>query len=311
MCMYIFQIRTPIWKLGKLNPTSPRVNGRYPSFMSAQSPLVTVEWLAQHLDDPHLVIFDASTGEFRHGPDVIPGARDFDIDGEMSDLSAPLPHTMPSAAQFQHAARAQGLNEDSLVVVYDAQGIYSSPRAWWMLKSMGAQEVYILSGGLPAWRRAGYPVVARTDAAGDVVPGIVKLRGSAHRAVQVVGRGRIVRVDSGGDEYGTDLVHRHPSLVHTMCNQDLVAPSPLCRARLPGVSFVTGEIGLPIQIRWIGTRDLRKHKNRMAICIGRRFGSSMIIGASPGYAANLALGRKPSDAGTARRALPFAWCGPR
>ncbi|WP_293767832.1 rhodanese-like domain-containing protein [uncultured Corynebacterium sp.] len=183
--------------------------------MSAQSPLVTVEWLAQHLDDPHLVIFDASTGEFRHGPDVIPGAWDFDIDGEMSDLSAPLPHTMPSAAQFQHAARAQGLNEDSLVVVYDAQGIYSSPRAWWMLKSMGAQEVYILSGGLPAWRRAGYPVVARTDAAGDVVPGIVKLRGSAHRAVRVdehgLGLGRIIRVDSGGLAPGLRTAPRTPT----------------------------------------------------------------------------------------------------
>src|SRR5690606_24087245 len=40
-------------------------------------------------------------------------------------------------------------------VVFDDRGIYSAPRAWWMLKAMGAANVMLLNGGLPAWQTFG------------------------------------------------------------------------------------------------------------------------------------------------------------
>ena len=49
------------------------------------------------------------------------------------------------------------------IVIYEQDGVYSGPRAWWVLKTFGAQNVYVLDGGLHAWIEAGLP----TDS-GDV-----------------------------------------------------------------------------------------------------------------------------------------------
>lgn len=121
-------------------------------------PLVTAAWLAQRLGTPGLVVFDASVGVHRGAGQRIPGARPFDIDGAMSDHSAPLPHTMPGADRFAEELRSLGVDDSSTVIVYDGAGIYSSARAWWMLRAMGFDQAAVLDGGLPAWAAAGLPV---------------------------------------------------------------------------------------------------------------------------------------------------------
>jgi thiosulfate/3-mercaptopyruvate sulfurtransferase len=62
------------------------------------------------------------------------------------------------AVKFASRMRKLGLGDGNLIVVYDGAGIYSSPRAWWMLRSMGHAEVKVLDGGLPKWRAEGRPV---------------------------------------------------------------------------------------------------------------------------------------------------------
>ena len=42
----------------------------------------------------------------------------------------------------------------SYLVIYCSEGIMSSPRAWWMFKYFGHNNVFILNGGLKAWRQA-------------------------------------------------------------------------------------------------------------------------------------------------------------
>ncbi|GHF27244.1 sulfurtransferase [Streptomyces morookaense] len=125
--------------------------------LSLPGPLVTVEWLAEHLGHPDLVVLDASVGAARGAGTAIAGARVFDIDGAMSDHDDPRPHTMPGIEQFVRGIRALGVNDRSTVVVYDAAGIYSSARAWWMLRAMGFDRAAVLDGGLPAWTAAGHP----------------------------------------------------------------------------------------------------------------------------------------------------------
>jgi len=117
------------------------------------SPLVSPQWLAQKLGDPRTVILDCSI-EFQIPSETekdtlhnIPGARRFDYDGEFCDLQSPLPHMMPSEDRFNQLAQSIGLNHDSIVVVYDNNGTFASPRAWWMLKAMGHASVYVLDGG--------------------------------------------------------------------------------------------------------------------------------------------------------------------
>ncbi|WP_037884162.1 MULTISPECIES: sulfurtransferase [unclassified Streptomyces] len=129
-------------------------------------PLVGIDWLARRLGAPGLVLFDASVGAHRGAAHRIPGARPFDLDGALSDHTAPAPHTMPGAPEFTEAMRALGVEDSDTVVVYDGAGVYSSARAWWMLRAMGFDRAAVLDGGLPAWTGAGLPVEATSPAYG-------------------------------------------------------------------------------------------------------------------------------------------------
>ena len=99
-------------------------------------PIVSVNWLRQNLETPNLIILDGSlpsTAEGKSaktGSATIPGARFFDLKKQFSDLEAPFPNTLPTATQFEEGCRALGINQDSMIVVFDNMGIYSSPRVW-------------------------------------------------------------------------------------------------------------------------------------------------------------------------------------
>ncbi len=124
------------------------------------SNLVSTEWLADHLNDVRVV--DASwympedkrdpAGEFEVAH--IPGAVFFDIDG-IADHSTGLPHMMPAPGEFSRMVGALGIGDGQTVVVYDGTGMFSAPRAWWMLKAMGHRHVKVLDGGFPKWKREG------------------------------------------------------------------------------------------------------------------------------------------------------------
>lgn len=122
-----------------------------------EKPLVSVEWLQENLNNPKLIVLDASVKntianiETDHPGIQIKGARFFDIKNDFCDKKNNLPNTLPTPEAFTTACRKLGINKDSIVVVYDNLGIYSSPRAWWMFQIMGFNNVTVLDGGLPAW----------------------------------------------------------------------------------------------------------------------------------------------------------------
>src|SRR5659263_160488 len=97
------------------------------------TPIVDVDWLAQHLGEPELLIFDASNSKQRWQR-FIPGALIFDLEVEMADTSGELDHVMLPMDVFEQKLRDLGVDDDSRIVVYDDEGIYASPRAWWMLR---------------------------------------------------------------------------------------------------------------------------------------------------------------------------------
>ncbi|MFT5294762.1 MAG: thiosulfate/3-mercaptopyruvate sulfurtransferase [Colwellia sp.] len=114
----------------------------------------------------NLIILDASipaVGQMnqpeKQWPDFsLPNAQRFDLNKNFSDLSNPLPHTMPSSEYFQQQANALGITNDAQIIVYDDQGLFSAARAWYMFKSMGHKNIAILDGGLPEWLKSGFPV---------------------------------------------------------------------------------------------------------------------------------------------------------
>ena len=132
------------------------------------SALVDVTWLHSHIDDPNLIVLDASVEPVVSGFIsvngsserfmFIPGSLFFDLENCFCDLTSGLPHMMPMVSQFEREFRSLGINKDSVIVVYDDVGVYSSPRVWWMIRAMGHKDVAVLDGGLPAWLKAGLSV---------------------------------------------------------------------------------------------------------------------------------------------------------
>lgn len=130
------------------------------------NPLVAPSWLANRLSDPGTIILDATLPPVGVIPPVetrsryfakhIPGALFFDID-DLSDHSTPLPHMLPMPEAFSRSMSTLGVGDDMAIVIYEQDDVFSAPRAWWMLRTFGAQDVYILDGGLRAWIEAGFP----------------------------------------------------------------------------------------------------------------------------------------------------------
>lgn len=131
--------------------------------MNEISDIVTISWLSEHLKD--VIVADASwympadarTPKAEYAAAHIPGALFFDIEA-LSDPHTNLPHMLAATEDFAPKAGALGLGGDTPVVFYDGAGIFSAPRAWWMMKAYGRNNVAVLDGGLPAWRAAKLPL---------------------------------------------------------------------------------------------------------------------------------------------------------
>jgi thiosulfate/3-mercaptopyruvate sulfurtransferase len=137
-------------------------------------PLVSASWLAERRGSADLIVVDATMamvgvpdapkGAELHRQGHIPGAVFFDVD-EVADKTTNLPHMLLGPDAFAEAAGRLGLRRDATIVAYDAHGMFSAPRLWWTLRTMGYEQVFVLDGGLKAWRTPGGAVET-----GDVVP---------------------------------------------------------------------------------------------------------------------------------------------
>ncbi len=184
------------------------------------TPLVSTAWLAERLtgrmNDANVVVLDATMPMVGVTPPVdcracygqrhIPGAGFFDIE-ELSDHSTGLPHSLPTAEAFAESMAALGVGDQMTIVVYEQAGVYSAPRAWWMLRTFGAERVYLLDGGLQAWVAAGLPVEAgavqraRASFAARLQAGAVEDFAGIERAI--AGHEQILDARSAGRFAGT------------------------------------------------------------------------------------------------------------
>ena len=133
--------------------------------MQTKTWLTETDELARELDAPDLVIIDASwhmPAESRNAyeeylAEHIPGAIFFDID-EITDTKSGLPHMLPPPEKFSSRMRSMGIGDGSRIVVYDSAGLFSAARVWWTFRVMGVDDVSVLNGGLPKWKREGRPL---------------------------------------------------------------------------------------------------------------------------------------------------------
>jgi thiosulfate/3-mercaptopyruvate sulfurtransferase len=124
--------------------------------------VVSADWVEKQLGAPEFRIVDAAwylpahkrNGAAEYAEGHIPGAVFFDQDA-IADHDTGLPHSLPSPEYFAAEVGKLGISEDDTIVVYDGPGFFSAPRVWWMLRVMGAQNVYVLDGGLDGWKKDG------------------------------------------------------------------------------------------------------------------------------------------------------------
>ena len=116
----------------------------------------------------------------------IPGARFASLDHDLADHARGPGgafrgrHPLPDADAFVETLRGWGINDDSQVIAYDAQGGMFAARLWWMLRWVGHDAVAVLDGGLPAWTAHGMPLSTEPAAS---APGNLQRRAALVRSV--------------------------------------------------------------------------------------------------------------------------------
>jgi thiosulfate/3-mercaptopyruvate sulfurtransferase len=140
--------------------------------MSGRKGLITTAELAEILDRPSLRLFDCTTylepapegsgvpyiavpGRHSFEAGHIPGADFLDLQGEFSDSGTELRFMMPPVAQLETAFGRHGISADSEVVLYSIGTAMWATRFWWMLKSLGFENLTVLDGGLDKWKLEG------------------------------------------------------------------------------------------------------------------------------------------------------------
>jgi thiosulfate/3-mercaptopyruvate sulfurtransferase len=126
--------------------------------------LISVEELAGILGQVRLCdlrwdLDDPDKGRNTYEQGHIPGAVFVDLD---TDLASPPGengrHPLPDPDVFAVTLGSLGIDPDSDVVAYDDTGGRIAARLWWMLRSIGHDEVRVLDGGYQAWVEAGHEV---------------------------------------------------------------------------------------------------------------------------------------------------------
>ncbi|WP_045826848.1 sulfurtransferase [Teredinibacter turnerae] len=133
----------------------------------ANSPLVSTGWLASNMLNKELVLLDVSFDNViglepltYKTPKHIPNSHKLDLENTLCDNTRAGVHNFPRPEQVSAIAQKLGITSESTIVLYDNQGIYSAPRGWWIFKSMGFENVFVVDGGLPKWLEEGRPVVS-------------------------------------------------------------------------------------------------------------------------------------------------------
>jgi len=180
-----------------------------PKFQDYARPeiLVTTEWVAEHLDDPGLVVAESDEDVLLYETGHIPGAVKLDWHTELND---PVTRDYVDGAGFARLMSEKGIARDTTLVLYGDRNNWWAAYALWVCKLFGHPDVRLLDGGRTKWiaegrpletgapqrPHAGYPVTERDD---------TKIRAFRDQVVAHLGK-PMIDVRSAG-EYTGELLH--------------------------------------------------------------------------------------------------------
>lgn len=116
--------------------------------------LVNAEWLEAHIDDPGLVLLEVRYHPHRYFTvGHIAGAVQVQRFKDLGDNTASPLMRFPAREVFQATLRGWGVNDDSLIVIYDDSRTALASRLYYLLDLYGfdMQRVKVLNGGTVEW----------------------------------------------------------------------------------------------------------------------------------------------------------------
>lgn len=147
--------------------------------LSVPGPLVETAWVAEHLEDPSLRVYDCTV--FRdsdQAPDEHPmrfasgktnwlqghiqGSGFIDLVDELT-VKGERRHMfpVPPPERFDEVMSAYGVGNGACVVLYDTTGQSWAARVWWLLRGHGFDNAAVINGGWGKWAEEGHPVSSR------------------------------------------------------------------------------------------------------------------------------------------------------
>lgn len=135
----------------------------------AVNTLISVEAAAELMDaafvDCRFNLGDPSAGEKAYGEHHIPGAVYAHLDRDLSGDIVPGVtgrHPLPTTESLIATIQQFGISNQQAVVAYDGGNGAFASRLWWLLRSLGHEQVWVLDGGYKAWCTAEQPTSAHT-----------------------------------------------------------------------------------------------------------------------------------------------------
>mgnify|MGYP000007540780 FL=1 len=135
------------------------------------NPIITPNQLIEAVQTNTIVLVDATnspTAFQNYQESHLQRALFVDVNTQLADIKEDVAvggrHPLPSPVEFSKTLSDLGITTETWVVVYDDKnGANAAARFWWMLRSVGHQNVQVLSGGIQAAIQAGFPVSSAVE----------------------------------------------------------------------------------------------------------------------------------------------------
>ena len=127
-------------------------------------PLVTADWLFEHLSDDDVVVLDVDEDTTLYDKSHIPGALGLDWHEDFTD---PVRRGLLDRSAFERLMDAKGIRPGDHVVIYGGNNNWFAAYAYWTFRLYGHQRLSLLDGGRKLWELRELPM---TDEPGTREP---------------------------------------------------------------------------------------------------------------------------------------------
>ncbi len=114
--------------------------------------LVTTDWVAEHADDPGVVVAEVDEDATAYQGSHIRGAVGFDWKADFQD---PVRRTFLGKEGFEQLVGGRGIGPDTHVVLYGGNNNWFAAYAYWYFKVYGHGRVSLIDGGRKKWELEG------------------------------------------------------------------------------------------------------------------------------------------------------------